>query len=179
MARSGHRCTRHGNARLLATSRQPNHIGMRGILSRAGTGLHGWRKAYNNCLVLPISTKCIFFSIAQTIRTRRLSVLDLEQFWDGWPSGKFLKKHESEDKTLWKDSCWFVASVGNPKRRLGCYMLTLPGFWPKLRGFQWPNDSYVEEWRSGDHAPTWYVMELDIWIASCCERTWDIYFVNG
>jgi len=52
-------------------------------------GLHGWRKAYKNCLVLPISTRCIFFSVAHSIRTSQLSVLDLEQFWDGWPTRKF------------------------------------------------------------------------------------------
>jgi len=42
-------------------------------------GLHGWRKAYKNCLVLPISTRCIFFLIAYSIRTLQLSVLDLRQ----------------------------------------------------------------------------------------------------
>jgi len=49
--------------------------------------LHGWRKAYNNCLVLPISTRYIFFSVAQTIRTPHLSawlglVLGWGTFWE-------------------------------------------------------------------------------------------------
>jgi hypothetical protein len=35
------------------------------------------------CLILPISTRCIFFSVARTIITPQFSVFDLEQFWDG------------------------------------------------------------------------------------------------
>ena len=93
-----------------------------GSWDRAGMGLHGWR-AYKNCLVLPISTRCIFFSVVHSIRTPQLSVLDLEQFWDGWPTRKFPGKRASEDKTHWKDSCWFVGSVGSPKSSLGCYIV--------------------------------------------------------
>jgi len=36
--------------------------------------------------------------------------------------GKFAGKHVSEGKTRWKDSCWFVGSVDNPKSSLGCYI---------------------------------------------------------
>jgi len=93
---------------------KPNHIRMRGgSWDRACMGLHGWRKTYKNCLVLPISTRCIFFSVAQTIKTPQLSVLDMKQFWDGWTSEKFPKKCASEYKTRWKVSCWFVGSVDN------------------------------------------------------------------
>jgi len=56
-------------------------------------------RLYNNCLVLPVSTRCIFFLVAHSIRTTKLSVLDLEQFWDGLPTEKFLGKRVSEDKT--------------------------------------------------------------------------------
>jgi len=38
--------------------------------------LHGWRKTYKNCLVLPISTRCIFFSVIHSTRIPQLSVLD-------------------------------------------------------------------------------------------------------
>jgi len=63
--------------------------------------------AYKNCLVLPILTRCIFYSVAHSIRNPQLSVLELEQFWDGWPSWKFPRKCASEDKTrvgLWGKS---------------------------------------------------------------------------
>jgi len=51
-----------------------------GSWGRAGMGLHGWMKAYKICLVLPVSTRYILFSVAHSIRTPQLSVLDLEQF---------------------------------------------------------------------------------------------------
>jgi len=62
-----------------------------------------------------------FFSVAHSIRTTQLSMFDLEQFWDGWPSMKFLEKCASEERTSWKDSCWFVGLVDNPESRIGCY----------------------------------------------------------
>ncbi|RHN41872.1 hypothetical protein MtrunA17_Chr8g0370661 [Medicago truncatula] len=40
-------------------------------------------------LVLPILTRCIFFSVAHSIRTPQLSVLDFEQFWMGDLPGSF------------------------------------------------------------------------------------------
>jgi hypothetical protein len=47
--------------------------------------------AYKNCLVLPISTRCIFFSVAHPIRTSQLSVLDFgANFGMGDLSGSFL-----------------------------------------------------------------------------------------
>jgi len=49
-----------------------------GSRDRAGTKLSSWRKTYKNCFVLPISTKCIFFLVAQLIRTPQLSVFDLK-----------------------------------------------------------------------------------------------------
>jgi hypothetical protein len=36
-----------------------------------------------------ISTSCNFFPNSGLKRTSRLSVLGLEQFWDGWPIGKY------------------------------------------------------------------------------------------
>jgi hypothetical protein len=50
-------------------------------------GLHGRRKTYHNCLVLPISR--IFFLVAHSIKTPQLSVLDLEQLW-GQNAGKLM-----------------------------------------------------------------------------------------
>jgi len=89
---------------------------MGGLWGCADMRLFGWRKAYKNCLGLPISTIRIFFLVAHSKKkTPQLSVLDLEQFWDGWPYEKFYRKCASEDKTRWKDSCWFVVSVYNPK----------------------------------------------------------------
>jgi len=90
---------------------EPNHIGMRGILRPCSMGLHNWRKADMNCLVLPISTRFIFFSIAHYVKIPQLSVLDLKQFWDGWPSEKFLRsmwvriKHAKKTRVnLWGQS---------------------------------------------------------------------------
>jgi len=100
---------------------KPNHIGMREILRPCRYETTWLKEGYKNCLVLPISIRCIFFLVAHSIRTPQLSVLKLEQFWDGWPTGKFSGKRASEDKTRWKDSCWFVESVDNPKSSLGCY----------------------------------------------------------
>jgi len=42
---------------------EPIHIGISGIMRSCRYGQHGWRRAYKNCLVLPISTRCIFFFV--------------------------------------------------------------------------------------------------------------------
>ena len=78
-------------------------------------GLHGWRNSYKNWLVLPIPIRCIFFLVAHAISAPQLNTIDIESFWDRWPSEKFPWKHVSDDKTRWKDSCWFVGWVGNPE----------------------------------------------------------------
>jgi len=40
-----------------------------GSWSHASMRLDGWRKTYKNCLALHISTRCIIFSVAHSIRT--------------------------------------------------------------------------------------------------------------
>jgi len=57
---------------------EPNHIGMREILRPCRYGLHGWRKAYKNCLILPIWTRCLFFLVDHSIRSPQLNMFDLE-----------------------------------------------------------------------------------------------------
>jgi len=74
---------------------------LEGSWGHVGTRLHGWRMTYKNCLILPTPTRCIYFLVAQTIRTSQLSVLDLEQFRDGWPQG-FPEKSELRQNTLKK-----------------------------------------------------------------------------
>jgi len=69
-----------------------------GSWGHVGVELHGWRKTCKNSLVLPIQTRCVFFSVAQTIITPQLSVLDLKKFWDRRPFEKFHRKRASEDK---------------------------------------------------------------------------------
>jgi hypothetical protein len=44
-----------------------------------------------------------------------LSVLDLEQSWDGWPIVKFSRVRMSEDKLRTKHMCWYVGMVDDPK----------------------------------------------------------------
>jgi hypothetical protein len=48
-------------------------------------------------------------------RTSRLSVLGLDQFWDGWPTGKSSRVRTSEDKVRTKDLCWSVGMVYDPR----------------------------------------------------------------
>ena len=66
-------------------------------------------------ILLLMSTRCIFFSGAHLVRIPKLSVLDLEQFKDGRPLGKFLEKRASEDKARWKDSCCPIGTVVDPE----------------------------------------------------------------
>ena len=56
---------------------------------------------YTNKVHLPIAGGLI-------IRTLKLRVLNLDQFYVGWPSGNFPRMHVSEDKVSWKDSSWFI-----------------------------------------------------------------------
>jgi len=83
--------------------------------------LHGWRNDYKNCLLLPTYIKKMHLLFGSSFHKNYTSkrVLDLEQFWDGWPSKQFSRMCISENKIRWKDSCWFVESVDNP----GCYIL--------------------------------------------------------
>jgi len=43
------------------------------------------------------------------------AILGWVTFWE------VSRKRVGEDKTRWKDSCWFVGPVGNPKSSLGSY----------------------------------------------------------
>jgi hypothetical protein len=44
-------------------------------------------------------------------RTFGLSMIGLEQSWDGWPTEKFSWVRMSEDKVCTKDSCWSMGMV--------------------------------------------------------------------
>ena len=63
---------------------KPNHIGMRDLETVQIWDCMVEGRFMIFFLVLPIPTKCIFFSVAHFIRNAQLSMLDLEQFWDGW-----------------------------------------------------------------------------------------------
>jgi hypothetical protein len=59
------------------------------------------------------------FSKAYLKRTSRLSVLDIEQFQDGWPTRKSSRVCMSEDKVRTKDSCWSMGMVYGPRELPG------------------------------------------------------------
>jgi len=47
--------------------------------------------------------------------------LTVKFLWFERPSEKFSGKRASDDKTCWKDLCWYVGSVDDHESRLGCY----------------------------------------------------------
>ena len=58
-----------------------------------------------------ISARCTFLFGGLIIRTLRLNVFCLDQFYVGRALENVRSKHVSKEKTYWNDSCWYVEII--------------------------------------------------------------------